>query len=115
MADEYQVVEFLKENNYLTAYATFEHANTMTVLSNGDVRVYSVATIEKMDICKWLTSTDWYFPNVPYKHKTAYIVTETEMAAINEFLKEKENLVHEAATIGKYHIFFSDYNFSNSD
>lgn len=115
LAGEYQVVEFLKENNYLTAYATFENANTMTVLSNGDVRVYSVATIEKMDICKWLTSTDWYFPNVPYEHKTAYIVTETEMTAINEFFKGKENLVHEAATIGKYHIFFSDYNFSNLD
>lgn len=113
LADEYRVVEFLKENNYLTAYATFEKANTMTVLSNGDVRVYSVASIEKMDICKWLTSADWYFPNVPYEQKTAYIVTDAELTALSAFLKGKENLVHEAAVIGKYHIYFSDYNFSN--
>jgi hypothetical protein len=112
-SEERQVTEFLAENEYLTAYATFENANKMTVLSNGSVRVYPVATVEKMDICKWMTSTDWYCPNMPYEHKTAYVFTEAEKEEFGRFLDGKQDSVKEAARIGKYNIYISDYNFSN--
>lgn len=113
LTEEYQVTEFLEEKGLLTAYATFENANTMTVLSNGSVRVYPVATVEKMDICKWMASTDWYCPNVPFEQKTAYIITDAEKDNFYTFLNGKDGLVNEVGKIGKYTIYVSDYNYSN--
>ncbi len=113
LTEEYQVTAFLEENNLPIAYATFENANTMTVLSNGAIRVYPVASVEKMDICKWMTSTDWYCPNMPYEQKTAYVITDAEKDRFAAFLNEKGSNVAEAEKIGKYTVFVSDYNYSN--
>lgn len=110
---EYQVVEFLEEEGYSIAYATFDNANTMTVLSNDAVRVASVATVSKMDICKWMTSTEWYPPNVAYHQPTAYIITESEREEFQKLLDENPGMFLEINKIGKYYIFVSDYNFSN--
>lgn len=111
----YEVVNFLEENQYLNAYALFEDANTMTVLSNGDVQVSAVASVEKMNICKWMSSTDWYVPNVPYEAKTAYIVTEANKENFDVFLEAHSSDLEFAKQIGKYLIYFSDYNFSCLD
>ena len=107
-----EVVEYLDAEGYRNAYATFENANTMTVLAN-DVRVAPVATVEKMDICKWMTSTDWYAPNVPYEQETVYIITETEMEQFKSFLAKHKDGLEELPQIGKYHLFLSPYNYSN--
>ncbi|MCM1135846.1 MAG: hypothetical protein NC400_09770 [Clostridium sp.] len=112
-SDAYRVTEFLDKSGYQTAYASFESANKMTVLSNGKVRVYPVASVEKMDVCKWMTSTNWYCPNMPFEQKTAYIATESEIDAINNFLAGKEASVQKSEKIGKYYIYVSDYNYSN--
>lgn len=111
----YEVVSFLEENQYDTAYASFESANTMTVLSGGAVQVSPVASVEKMDICKWMSSTEWYVPNVPFEKKTAYIVTEAESGDFEKFLADHSGDVYFAKQIDKYLIYFSDYNFSRID
>lgn len=109
---EHEVVEYLAESHYYTAYSTFENANTMTVLSDGNVQVSPVASVEKMNICKWLSSTDWYVPNVPSEAKTAYIVTEAEKDSFDKFLEMHAGDVYFVKQIDKYLIYFSDYNFS---
>lgn len=108
-----EVVDYLLDNNYLTAYASFENANSMTALANGNVRVAAVASVEKMDICKWLSSTEWYVPNVPFEEKTAYIVTETEREAFGRFLETHSEDMRYETQIGKFLIYTSNYNFSN--
>lgn len=113
VTDAYKVTAYLEQNNYFTAYATFENANTMTVLSNGNVRVYPVATVEKMDICKWMASTQWYCPNMPYEEKTAYVITDSEEEEFKKFMVGKENSVSRVTEIGKYNVYVSDYNYSN--
>ena len=100
------------ENDYHTAYATFENANTLTVLTNGKVQVSAVASVEKMDICKWMSSTDWYVPNMPFEDKTAYIITKAEAESFAVFLETHKEEVEFAASIGKYSIYTSNYNFS---
>lgn len=112
-SSQYEVIKFLEKENYSIAYATFEHANMMTVLANGEVRVYPVATVENMDICKWMTSTDWYCPNLPYEQETAYIITDVEMDTFQKFLDQKEEFIHIVKKIGKYSIYISDKNYSN--
>lgn len=104
---------FLKEKGYSRGYAGFENANAMTVLSNGAVQVAPVASVSRMDICKWLSSTDWYVPNVPFEEATAYIITEAEMEEFQKFLADKgENVFCLLTHIGKYYIYGSAYNFS---
>jgi hypothetical protein len=108
----HEVGNYLIENDYHTAYATFENANTLTVLTNGKVQVSAVASVEKMDICKWMSSTDWYVPNMPFEDKTAYIITKAEAESFAVFLETHKEEVEFAASIGKYSIYTSNYNFS---
>lgn len=109
---EYKVCEYLEESGFQMAYADFEYANTMTVLSEGAIQVAAVASMEKMDICKWLNSEEWYVPNVPYESRTAYIVTEAELDSFNKFCKLHNEDIRFDVEIGKFFIYESDYNFS---
>ena len=94
-------------------YYTFENANSMTLISNGRVQVAPVASTARMDICKWLSSSEWYVPVQPYHSMTAYVITENEMEEFRQFLKEKEETVSKAGQIGKFNIYVSEYNYSN--
>lgn len=108
-----EAVVFLQENGYERGYAGFENANTMTALSNGALQIAPVASFSGMDICKWLSSVDWYVPNVPFEEITAYIVTEAQREEFLEFLALKEeNAFQLLAKIGEYYIYSSAYNFS---
>lgn len=109
---EYKVSQYLLDNGYHTAYATFESANTMTVLSGGTVRVAAVASVDKMDACRCLSSSEWYVPNVPYKSATAYIVTEKENEEFGRLYGQHTEDIQLMTQIDKYMIYVSDYNFS---
>ncbi|MBO5055783.1 MAG: hypothetical protein J6C64_05435 [Lachnospiraceae bacterium] len=113
VSDIEEAAEYLEEQGYTKAYATFENANTMTVLSGGAVRVAPVNSVSKMDICKWMTSTDWYVPGVPYEETTAYVITEAEMEEFKKLQEEYEDAFQYLIKIGKYYIYSADYNFSN--
>lgn len=113
--EEYQVAAFLEERGYETAYATFETANTITVLSNGNVQGAAVASVKEMSVCKWLSSVEWYVPHVPYEKRTAYIVTEAEQSEFADFYEKHKEKLKLETQIGKFYIFGSDYNFSKTD
>lgn len=108
-----EAVRFLREKGYESGYASFENANTMTAISNGALRIAPVASVSKMDICKWLSSADWYVPNVPFDEITAYIITEAEREEFLELVAVKgEDAFRLLTKIGKYYIYASPYNFS---
>lgn len=109
---EYKVSHYLMDNGYHTAYATFESANTMTVLSGGTVRVAAVASVDKMDACRCLSCSEWYVPNVPFESKTAYIVTKNENKEFEKFYEQHSEDIQLMTQIDKYMIYASDYNFS---
>lgn len=110
--ESYEIVCFLEENNFPMAYSTFANANMMTVLSNGKVRVVSIDSVEKMNICKWMSSTDWYVPNVPFEERTAYIIPESEMETFEAFLSVHGDDMKLETQIGRFFIYSSDHNFS---
>lgn len=112
MTDAYIACNWLEENGYELAYANFSNANTITVLSDGAVRVGAVASVGKMDCCKWLNSTDWYVPNVPYEAPTAYVITKYEMDEFEQFYEKHKDVLQFAAEFGMYSIYVSDYNLS---
>lgn len=114
-SDAYHIAEYLMENDYKTAYTTFDYANMITLLANGKVGVYAIDTFEKMNVCKWLTSTLWYPPNKPVNEKTAYIVAEARAEEMNHFMEEHPGEMKEIAEIGKYVIYESLYNYTELD
>ena len=65
----------------------------------------------KMDICKWMTSTKWYPPEIARDQVTAYVVTETELPDFMNFVNGKD--IQEVQQIGNYHVFASEYNYVN--
>lgn len=108
----YEVVHYMEENGFKTGYSTFDKANTMTVISDGRVRVAAVNSLSEMDICKWMTSTNWYVPNIPFESETVYIIPEPKMGDFEVFLQSHEEDVRFETQIGEFFIYSSDYNFS---
>lgn len=108
----YHVVQFLEENGYKRAYSSFEQSNTMTSMCNGSVQVSPVSSFEKMNICKWMASTDWYCPNVPFEEKTAYVVSEYFLPEFEKFQGNHQDTIVFETKIGQYYIYGSEYNYS---
>lgn len=108
----YQVVSYLQEREYDMAYTDFENANTMGIMANEPLRVAAIDSSAKMNICKWMTSTEWYVPNVPFEAKTAYIVTESRMKDFESFMEVHEEDIWFETKIDGYSIYGSEYNFS---
>ena len=108
----YHVVQYLEEKGYERAYSTFDNANTMTSMCNGRVQVSPVASYEKMDVCKWMASTDWYCPNVPFEERTAYVVSEYFLGDFEKFQEKHQDTVVFETKIGQYYIYGSDFNYS---
>lgn len=109
----YEIVRRLEEEGVEMAVTTFDNANVATVLSNGKVRGVPVDSLEKMGVCKWLSSRDWYVPNVPYEARTAYIVPESRAEEFQAFFTRHESEMRFQGQIGSFLLYVSDYNFSN--
>lgn len=109
-SDALEVVNYLEENGYETAYSTFENANKMTALSNGKVNVYAINSFEIMDICKWLTNADGYPEDgIADQAGAVYIVPEARMEEFERFLDTGVKC-EQKETIGSYSIWVLDNN-----
>lgn len=106
------VGEYLIQEGYEYAYSGFEQANSITVMTDGKIQVSAIDSFADMSICKWLTSKNWYVPNVPKESKTAYLVTEARWEEFTPFLEEHKEELEYKTKIGNFHIYGSDYNYS---
>lgn len=106
-----QVGEYLLQGGYENAYSDFEKANTLTLYNDGKIQISAVNSFSDMEVCKWLTSSKWYVPNVSKNSKTAYVVPEYCVEEMEEFLEEHID-VELKTKIGIYHIYDSNYNYS---
>lgn len=107
-----QVGEYLIQEGYEYAYADFDRANTITVYSDGKIQVSAVSSFSQMDAFKCLSSRKWYVPNVPKEGKTAYIVSDSRLAEMEEFLAKHPGEIEFKMKIDILNIYGSDYNYS---
>ena len=107
-----EIGDYLLQEGYKNAYTGFDHANAITVMSDGKVQVSAIASFEDMKINKWLTSEKWYVPNVPKESKTAYLVTKARLEEFAPFLEEHERELEYKTKIGEFYIYSSNYNYS---
>lgn len=110
---EREVCRYLQEHHYETAYASFDKGNVLTVLSGGAVRGAAVASFERMDMCRWLSSMDWYAPNMPYQSRTAYVVSESDKETFEKFCSLHSESVWLETEIDGIYIYGSEYNLSS--
>ena len=88
-SDALEVVRYLEDYGCREAYSTFESANMMTALSDGKVNVYALNSFDFMDMCRWLTSKDWYPEDgVADQSGTVYVVPDARAEEL-ERLEEK--------------------------
>lgn len=106
-----KIGDYLLQKGYEYAYTNFDHANMITVINDGKIRVCAVDSFEKMNVCKWMTSEKWYVPNIEENMKTAYIISDYRLEEFEVFLREHSDVEYEV-TIGGFHIYGSDVNYS---
>ena len=99
-----EVVRYLEDQGYTEAYSTFESSNMMTALSNGKVNVYALNSFDSMDMCQWLTSTEWYPEDgIADETGTVYVVPDMRLEELAS-LQEKGITYECLSKIGTYQI-----------
>lgn len=59
-APKREVAAFLAENDYDFGFATFDNANVITELTNGEVEIAHIWNIDDMDFFKWSSPVKYY-------------------------------------------------------
>lgn len=105
------VIEWMIQNKYDYGYTSYVDANSFTIYSDGQIQV-SAVDLNNLQIHKWVTDPKWYYPNLPFEMKTAYIIDKAEIDQYESNLLNYRgmSIVHETE---KYVIFSSDYNYTN--
>ena len=111
-SDEYQAVNWIMENGYTKGYTTWEYAANMTVLSNNNVLIASVADMKDMCGCKWLTDTSWYPPVAQVENETVYIVPDECLSDFDIFVNEKNPKIIQQSKFGNLSIFVTNKDYS---
>ena len=111
--DEYRAAEWMEQNGYEYGYATFDFANTITVMSNERIHVRALNSMEKLDACKWLTDSKWYPPVKSAEGETCYIVTKYTEADLQAFIEAHSPTVVRTEQIGIFTIYVFDHDYSS--
>lgn len=108
----FRVAEWMKEKGYSYGYATFDHANTITVVAKGDVKVRALNNFADLEGCKWLSDENWYPPVKSSEGATCYIVSPAGKGDFQTYLTENDPKIIETTTIGSYEIYVLDHDYT---
>ncbi len=109
----YEIVEWMRNNNYDYGYALFEYANCITIMGNNTVKVRAVSNMRDLDGCKWLTDTTWYPPAKDASGVTCYFVTGDQSTEnFENFIRENNVNVLEQSVVGMYNIYILDHDYT---
>lgn len=104
-----EVADFLAEEGIAYGYAEFWDAGRISLIRDGEVTMGHAYHIEDLRMYWWLTSKEWYPPNLPEDMKTAYVVKiEKKDAFTAQF--ENPNIVELAFENEKFAVYVSDKN-----
>ncbi len=112
---EYEsIVQWMLEQDCYYGYSTYDSANAITGACNGAVQVSAVADLGTLDICKWLTDSDWYVPSLPEEMRTAYIVPKS---LEESFLPNTEQHadITEGLETENYTVYIAEHNYTRSN
>lgn len=105
----YEVTKSIMDRNIKMACSTFEHANSIMCLSDGEITVRAIDSMAKMNTCLWLTSQTFFttINNEPI----ACVATDNTLSDFESFLSESNINVIDEYTIDIYHIFILEHDY----
>lgn len=107
-SDYAQVAGMMKERGVTKGYATFDHANTITVIANDAVQVRPVNNMNDLEGAKWLANAAWYPPYTDADQPVFYIVTDYTYEDFMQAAKERGIMITEELHAGAFTLFLSD-------
>ena len=107
-----QIARWMEDNGYEYGYSTFNHANTITVMSNNKVKVRAVNSMSELEGAKWLSDKTWYPPLKSSEGPTCYIVSESNAEDFECFLAAKQPTVVEEIKIGDFEVYVLDHDYT---
>ena len=110
LKDYKEVADFLVESDIQYGYGEFWDAARISLICDGSVTMGHSYRIEELGMYYWLTSTEWYPPNLPVNMRTAYVVRSEKKEAFEaQFAQSDEvELYYENDTFA---VYLSDTNY----
>ena len=109
LKDYEEVAEFLLEEGIEYGYAEFWDAERISLIKDGAITMGHAYGMENLQMYWWLTSTDWYPPNLTEDTKTAYVVKLAKKDAFEAQFTE-ENVVELQFENARFAVYVSDKN-----
>ena len=88
-------------------YATFDWANTITVVSNDTVHVRPVNNMKDLEGSKWLANETWYPPYTEQECPVVYITTAYTRETFLETAEMRNIRISEELAVEEYTLFFT--------
>lgn len=81
LKDYEEVADFLLEEKVEYGYGEFWDAERISLIVDGQITMGHAYTMADLKMYWWLTSTEWYPPNLPQEMRTAYVVKKERKEA----------------------------------
>ncbi len=84
-----EVIAYMDSRNISHGYAEFWDASRICMMTDGRITMGHCYRMEKLQMYWWLTSTDWYVPNLPVDMPTAYVVRQKDRTAFESQFEDR--------------------------
>lgn len=101
----------MREMGYERGYTSFDYANLLTGLSDGEVIAGNVDSFETMRAGAWLTDRSWYPPYVDADEETVYIVSDARLEEFRDFTRQNHVLPIHEQQFGNLHFIVLPENY----
>ena len=107
-----QIADWMEEKGYEYGYSTFDHANTITVISNNAVKVRAVNNFTELKGARWLTDSSWYPPSKDAAGATCYVVSGAHDSEFAEFEKTGKAKIIDKKDFDSFTVYVTDRDYT---
>lgn len=107
-----QIADTMVAHNVTKGYATFDWANTITVVSNDTVQVRPVNNMKDLEGAKWLANATWYPPYADAGQKVFYITTSYTDDMFMDSARDRNIQILETIRINDFILYMTDIDYT---
>lgn len=107
-----EMVKWMEKNGYEYGYSSFDHASTMTVISNDKVKIRQLNSFEDLSAMKWLSDATWYPPIKDDQGATCYVVSKSYEDEFKKFLTDNTPTIANQQQFGDFTIYVLDKDYT---
>lgn len=107
-----RIADWMTENGYEYGYSTFDHSNTITVISNDKVKIRAINNYKDREGAKWLTDSTWYPPTKDSSGATCYVVSKPFDSEFAEFQKAENPKVIDKKEFDYFTVYVTDRDYT---